>query len=173
VKKIFVLFIFAVIISACDKSKSSSSDTSFRIKAGTLTKFASPINTYNYTFISGRSGNSIIYNGTINGTNYVGLALGDNSDDSFGLYIYFPSASFPSVGSTVDVTGTAGAIIKAKNSSTDYTVVTGTLSLQFVSRNESTYVTYTINPIASSLTIAGNAVTFVGNITALFVGTNP
>jgi hypothetical protein len=93
VKKLFILFAFALIISACDKSSNSSTDTSFRIKSGTLTKFASPVTTYN---VGGNSGSyAIIYSGTINSISYVGIACSQDPENpsSYHLKIYYQASS--------------------------------------------------------------------------------
>jgi hypothetical protein len=143
VKKIFVLFIFAVIISACDKSKSSSSDTSFRIKAGTLTKFVSPssagtnVNGTPYTY-------AIIYTGSINSTNYVGIAVTNDPESATYIKVYFEASSIP--------TGTGLTINNATINKSGAVTTGNTLTLDIALTSTSSNGTYTYNVY----TITGN-----------------
>lgn len=100
-RRLYILFVFVIIISSCGDDSSSSSDTSFRIKTGSLTKFESPSavsyvngNPYNY---------AIIYSGAISGTNYVSIAVSNSpkypenlTAETYNLKIYFPANSISS-----------------------------------------------------------------------------
>jgi hypothetical protein len=101
VRKFFVFFIFVLIISACNKDKDSSSDTSFRIKSGSLTKFNSPVpgtaTSYNINSSAHTGSYAIIFNSNINSTNYVGIACSnDPNAETYNLKIYYSSPSIAS-----------------------------------------------------------------------------
>ncbi|MFH0974844.1 MAG: hypothetical protein V1874_03580 [Spirochaetota bacterium] len=169
-KKIFVLFVFALLISACNKSSSDSSDTSFRMKPNTLTKFDSPVpgTEMNYSTTLGSGNYAIIYNGTINNENYVGISLSNNPDpegtESFNLKIYFQSSTIPSSFALT----TTNCSITYKTGSNTYTVLSGgPLTLNFASA-PATNTTYTIYTITSSgsISVGGNALSSL-NINAV------
>jgi hypothetical protein len=157
VKKIFALFIFALMISACDKSSSSSSDTSFRIKSGSLTKFASPTGTvYNIDLGTHTGSYAIIFNHTINGTNYVGIACSNNPEsETYNLKIYYAASSI--------ISGTYSATIVENGGAPNTESLTLTIALN-AGLSTTKYNVYDIN---------GNS-TNVGliDISAVQVGTN-
>jgi hypothetical protein len=162
VKKLFILFAFALIISECDKDSKSSSDTSFRIKSGTLTKFASPVTPY-YTN-QGNGNYAIIYNGSINGTNYIGIALSNDPVPATSyIKIYYQGNSI----TNVSLIGGTSPGFKVIHDGTDQTGA-GTYNFIFTQNTVGTYTTYTIEITGSGyLTTTGP-----NHITALHVGAN-
>ncbi len=170
-KKVFILFVFAIIISACDKDDSGTSDTSFRIKSGSLTKFNSPVpgtGTYFDTTL-GTGNYAIIYNGTINGRNYIGIGFTDSPNPppnpTVNIKILFYDYSTIPIGSLSLNAATNGLVIK--NLGAD---ITDDLTLNILSKNVNahgtTYTTYSITGSSSGLTInGGTEALYVGTIT--------
>ena len=151
-KRLLILAAFALIFTACNDSGSSSSDTTFRIESGDLTKFASPApGTATTCNIGGtlRGNYAIIYNGTIGSTSYVGIACSDNpllpenptQTEGYNLKIYFAASSISS--------GTYSATIK-QNSSTYSETLTLTISLNST-YSTSNYNVYDINGTSSNI----------------------
>ncbi|MBN2040762.1 MAG: hypothetical protein JW864_12025 [Spirochaetes bacterium] len=100
-KKIFVILAFISLFYACGNDDSNESDNNFIINADNIKKFESPLIKGQYfTTTSGLHENvdyAIIYNGTINGTNYVGIACKqDPSLGSYNLKIYYEASSITS-----------------------------------------------------------------------------
>lgn len=162
VKRIIIFLIIAFVIPACDKSSHHDSDTSMRIKPGTLTAFNSPATPY-YTS-QGNGNYAIIYNGVINNTNYIGIALSNNPDPGTAyIKIYYESSSI----TDISLIGGASPNFKVIHDGVDQTGA-GTYNLSFIRNTVGTYTTYTIQ-----ITGTGYLTTTIPNhITALYVGTN-
>ena len=160
-KRIIILLIIAFVIPACDKSHHKDSDTSMRIKPGTLTAFGSPStlsnvdgSTYNY---------AVIYNGVINTTNYVGIAVSNNPEATNYLTIYFQSPQIPT-GSGIVLTALGNNLIIKRNG----TDITASLTLTITKLTPiNNYIRYLIEVTAGPLFTTGPE-----HITALYVGTN-
>jgi hypothetical protein len=170
VKKLFVLFVFALIISACDKDKDSSSDTSFRIKSGSLTKLNSPVpGTGTYFDTNLGTGNyAVIYNGVIDGRNYIGIAFSDNPNSSTpttNIKILFYDYSTIPIGSLSLTAGSNGLVMTNLGAN-----ITSNLTLNIVSKNinahGTTYTTYSLTATSATLTInSGTEAVYAGTIT--------
>jgi len=85
---------------SCGDQSSSSSSSAFKIQPGDVTKFDTTISgtSYSVSFDGSKSGTyAIIFQKNINGTDYVGIAFGENpkSNRKFKVYIYFPSQNIP------------------------------------------------------------------------------
>jgi hypothetical protein len=164
VKKFIVLFVFALIITACNKSSSSSSDTSFRIKADTLSEFASPVPGVDTNCTIGgvlRGGYAIIFSGTINSANYVGIACSNSpkypekptsEPETYNLKIYFAASSI--------VTGTYSATIVQNG--TTYPIENLTLTISSPTTVTTDHYTYYLYNISGTSTNIGSI-----NITAV------
>ncbi len=188
VKKIYILLIFAIFLTNCGGGGSGSSgDRDYRITPGSLTTFDSPGGTVDTEFLvdygGASTGNySVIFNQTINGTDYVGIAVSDNpAAESFNMKIYFPGSSIPSGAKTITTGG--DTVIKVYDGSGPYTSTDSqTINLTFTSSeviethgdsDSSNDTTYTIYRIQSADTIGfdgtGSQITAM-DIHALRVG---
>lgn len=161
VKRIIILLIIAFIIPACDKSHHKDSDTSMRIKPGTLTAFGSPSTV---STVDGSSYNyAVIYNSAINNTNYVGIAVSNNPDATNYLTIYFQSPLIPT-GSNIVLTALGNSLVIKRNGLD----ITASLTLNITKLAPiNNYTRYLIEVTAGPLTTSGPE-----HITALYVGTN-
>ncbi len=168
-KKVLLIFILVFLLPSCNRDHGGGSDTSFRAKPNTLTKFGSSGTSYKTNLDPGGT-YAIIYNGPINGVNYVGIALSDNPDpeatEGYNLKIYFRAPSIPAAGTSVALTAAGDELKIIYYNGTVTTDITADLTLNFISTTTTgNYTTYTITGSgAGSL----NTIT---NIVAVKVGT--
>jgi len=171
VKRIIILLIIAFVIPACDKSSHHDSDTSMRIKPGTLTKFDTPAPTTetNFNTSIGSGGYAIIYTGVINNNNYVGIGMSNNPDaETTNIKIYFQGSIseggpflYPS--GQIILNGTPQA-----SQDLTLTFVRSTVIKDHGDTNPSNDTTYTIYTISGT----GSGGLVITNIKALYVGVN-
>ena len=158
-KKAIILCLSAVLFYACGGS-GSSTDTTYKIKEGSLTAFGSPATSYTSTFGASSTGtHAIIYSGTIGGKTYVGIALSDNNTypvptGSYNLKIYFIASSIPE-GTVNPTTLNDGLTIKYNNSD-----ISENITLNLTKITGTTYTTYTITGtgLTSSSTFSATAI---------------
>jgi len=163
--------VLASMLFACSGGGSGgSSDTSFRIQSGDIEKFESPVlgtETITTNSTAHDINYAIIYSGTINDTDYVGIAFSNNSAiNPYSLKIYFTASSIPT--GTAVVISNATIIEKINNVTTTNTTETVTLDItgpSTVTGGSNTYYTYSIDNGSSTSFI--NSIT---GITALHVG---
>lgn len=137
-KKILYLIIFLMIIMRCNDDKSSSSDEiTFKIQPDSLSKFTLSDMSYNITFDGVKEGEfAIIYNNTVNGTSYVGIAVSDDpSDQNFNMKIYFEASSIPDSKEL----NSGGDVIKVAYGNSIYTYDSGDLTLAFNTQDDINY----------------------------------
>ncbi len=81
---------------------------------------------------------AIIYTGTIDENNYVGIAVSDDPDDpiAFNLKIYFSAASIPA---SIDLSTEPTAAIKVTDNSGTYTYSSGSFTLTFTEQSDTIY----------------------------------
>jgi hypothetical protein len=81
---------------------------------------------------------AIIYTGTINENEYVGIAVSDDPDNptAFNLKIYFSSASIPS---SIDLSTEPTAAVKVTDNSGTYTYSGGSFTLTFTAQSDNIY----------------------------------
>ena len=95
---LFVCILALATAVSCSGESSSSSSSAFKIQPGDVTKFDSTISgtSYDVNFHGPQTGDyAIIFQKNINGTDYVGIAFGEDpkSNRSFKCYIYFTITS--------------------------------------------------------------------------------
>jgi hypothetical protein len=163
-KKVLFIFICAFLITSCDKDNGGSSNTSYRAKPGGLTAFNSPATRFSTNLDTDLNGYAIIYNGPINGTNYVGIALSSNPDATPSIKIYYQSNTI----SNISLIGGTSPGFKVIHNGIDITG-TGTIyDITYVKSTNGSFTTYTI-----TISGAGASVTTSPDIYAIYAGTNP
>lgn len=174
-KKTYILFIFALILAGCGGGGSGGSgDRDYRITPGSLTEFDSPSGpggdtdfSVNYGGVS--TGNyAVIFNRTINGTDYVCIAVSDTSDpatETFNMKIYFPGSSIP-VNKAISPAGNNFIVIYSGG---EHRGLTGaTLNLTFASSENNGYTIYNITS-TDSINVDGTTLSAL-DINAVLVG---
>jgi hypothetical protein len=157
VKKLFILFAFALIISACNKDSSSSTDTSFRIKSGSLKKFDSPVpGTGTNCTIGGsvKGGYAIIYSGTIENNNRVGIACSNNpkypenpTSETYNLKIYYTGPIESGIYSVRLIQNDNGSLTDVTENNLALTIT----ALTPVTTDNYTYYPYTISGTSTNI----------------------
>lgn len=112
-KNTIALFVCALAIAtavSCGDQSSGSSSSAFKIQPGDVTKFDTTISgtSYSVSFDGSKSGTyAIIFQKNINGTDYVGIAFGENpkTNRAFKVYISWQSSNIS------DYNGTASVIV--------------------------------------------------------------
>lgn len=175
IKLLIILSIFIAL--NCNKDSSSNdSPATFLLQPG-IGKFTSPTASYNIDFIGNMNLTNvyaILYQGTVNSTDYIGIAVTDSpSAPTFKMIISFPGTTIPESG-TLSTTNASVRIIKGTPPST-YTPYSAdsvsfdfNISLSGETTNEAgttTYKTYTLTTSSTPL-ISGQTLT-ITNITAL------
>lgn len=168
--KKFILFAaLAIIAAGCGAGGGGDHSTGFKITPGSVTEFTIKAKSYNVSYSGAKTGNyAVVFLGTVNGENYVGIAVSSNpdSDTSFNLKMHFRGNAIPA-SYTLD-SGVLTDIITVRNEGSptfsDPATWTGTLALTFVNNGDGTY---TITGVGSP-TVGGNPLT-VNTITALKV----
>lgn len=168
--KKFILFAaLAIIAAGCGAGSDGDGSTGFTITPGSVTEFTIKAKSYNVTYSGAKSGNyAVIFLGTVNDENYVGIAVSSNPDSgtSFNLKMYFRASAIPASYTLQDSVSTDAITVRNEGSNTfsDPASWTGSLTLTFVNNGDGTY---TITG-AGSPTVDGNPLT-VSTITALKV----
>jgi hypothetical protein len=149
-KKYALLLMMILTAFSCGSDSGGKGETGLSIKPGDLTPFSGLINKeYNINLgapcASSTSCYAVIYNATVNGTEYVGIAVDSNPSvkNSFYLVMYFPnSGGIPTLPFVLDSSNPDHKINYRQNGTT--TIYprdnsSGTLTLSFTDNGDGTY----------------------------------
>ena len=167
-KKLCVLIVFASLLSACGGKSGSSSEANFKITPNNIEKFESPL--YLGQTITTNTGAhtinyAIIYSGTINNTNYVGIACSDNpKNETYNFKIYFIADSIPTGSNNI----TGATVIQNGSRTTNESINLNISGPTTVTGGDNSYDTYNITISSSTSTI----ITSSSTITTVQVGPN-
>ncbi|HOV08784.1 MAG TPA: hypothetical protein PK482_06690 [Spirochaetota bacterium] len=152
-----LILCLAIAIISCGSGSSSSTETGYIDPGLTGEKTVNSNKGYTLTGIGESCGpnancNAIIYQGTLNDVNYVGIAVNDKHDASpdFNLKIYWQASSIPS---SVDL-APGNFTIKIIKGTSEYTSTTDNLKLTIADQGDGTYlITFTGNITVGSVSI--------------------
>jgi hypothetical protein len=168
--KKFILFsILALLVTGCGGGDSGDDSIGFTITPGSVTEFT--VNNKSYT-IGGlslsqgpsQSTHAIIFSGTVNNQNYVGIAVNNDITvaNSSCLYIYFNSSGIPS--SITLNSANPNHILKYRESPgttfTSWTNNGATITLSFLNNGDGTY-TIQDTAITGTVNFGGDTLTSV------------
>ncbi|TAL29780.1 MAG: hypothetical protein EPN93_20800 [Spirochaetes bacterium] len=130
-KKALIACTLAGLILSCGGGYNSSSDKGFTIQPGDLTQFTLQNKSHSITFggtpyncVSDPGCYAILFQGTINGTQYVGLAVQrETLTEIFNLKIYYPGSIPTTFPDSKDIQADSNSVVKVerKNISTGVT----------------------------------------------------
>ena len=169
-KKFILFFLLSLIATGCGAGGEGDGPTGFKITPGSVTKFTIIPKSYNVSYDGEekRGDYAVVFLGTVNDENYVGIAVSSNPDNdtSFNLKMYFRGNAIPASYTLKHDVSTDVITVRNEGSAafSDPATWTGTLALTFANNNDGTY---TITG-AGSPTVGGKTLT-VTEITALKV----
>ncbi|HSV97384.1 MAG TPA: hypothetical protein VLM75_10685, partial [Spirochaetota bacterium] len=158
-----------LITAGCGGDGGEKGETGFKIKPGSLTELTINNKSYSIDGLSLSQGlspstHAIIFSGTVNNQNYVGIAVNNDITvaNSSCLYIYFNSSDIPS-SITLDSTDPNHILKYRKSPSTTFTPWTNngaTITLSFLNNGDGTY-TIQDTAITGTVNFGGDILTSV------------
>ncbi|MEW6526443.1 MAG: hypothetical protein AB1444_07255 [Spirochaetota bacterium] len=151
-KNTIVLFVCALAIAttaSCGDDSKSSSSSAFKIQPGDVSKFDTVISgtSYDVEFGDNKSGDyAIIFQKNINGTDYVGIAFGEDpkSNRAFKVYISWQSSTISSHNGSASVTviDTDGTRYSNTNATINFTISGPTSNVYNIDSSDNITVTH-------------------------------